>query len=109
MYNPIYDELDDDFGPPDSPPGDSESDHVWADLARSEYEGPIPDTDEEEESDTPFWVVGVTETCTRLAIASSHDQASEYIATLPDYEDGRYYIDGPVYGVVELTIRKDQS
>ena len=35
----IYDD-DDDFGPPDSDFGDSESDHVWADLARSEAEPP---------------------------------------------------------------------
>lgn len=33
---------DDDFGPPDSDFGDSESDHVWADLARSEQE-PLPE------------------------------------------------------------------
>lgn len=36
--NGYYD--DDDFGPLDSPPGDSEGDHVWADLARSEAEPP---------------------------------------------------------------------
>lgn len=36
----VYDGYDDDFGPPDSPEGDSESDHVWADLARSEAEPP---------------------------------------------------------------------
>ena len=34
-----YDDYDDQ-GPLDSPPGDSESDHVWADLARSEQEPP---------------------------------------------------------------------
>ena len=33
----IYNDFDDDdHGPLDSPEGDSESDHVWADLARSE-------------------------------------------------------------------------
>ena len=45
-----YYDLDDDFGPPDSPPGDSESDHVWADLARSEQEP--PEGWEEEDDDT---------------------------------------------------------
>ena len=38
-----YDDYDDDHGPPDSPPGDSEADHVWADLARSEAEPPEDD------------------------------------------------------------------
>ena len=32
----IYSDHDDDHGPPDSDYGDSESDHVWADLRRSE-------------------------------------------------------------------------
>lgn len=32
----LYDEPDYDQGPLDSPEGDSESDHVWADLMRSE-------------------------------------------------------------------------
>ena len=48
----------DDFGPPDSDFGDSESDHVWSDLARSEYEGPLEtlcpqSPDEYCEYDTP--------------------------------------------------------
>lgn len=34
----------DDHGPLDSPDGDSESDHVWADLARSESEFDEPET-----------------------------------------------------------------
>lgn len=48
-----YDD-DDDFGPPDSDYGDSEADHVWADLARSEYEGEIPEEEHCPESPDGF-------------------------------------------------------
>jgi hypothetical protein len=42
-----------------------------------------------------FWVVGVTEGPKRLAICQTQEQAEQYVGTLPNAEDGRYYIDGP--------------
>ena len=41
-----------------------------------------------------FYIVGETEGPKRLAVCTTEEQASEYIGTLPDHEDGRYYIDG---------------
>lgn len=49
-----------------------------------------------------FYIVGVTETCKRLAVVGSEAQASEYIGTLPAAERGIYYIDGPMNGIVTL-------
>jgi len=42
---------------------------------------------------TTFYVVGVTETCKRLAICATERQAAEYIESLPGFEQGIYYID----------------
>ena len=49
-----------------------------------------------------FFIVGVTETCKRLAVVGSQAQAENYISTLPACETGIYYIDGPMGGVVQL-------
>jgi hypothetical protein len=40
-----------------------------------------------------FYIVGVTATCKRLAVCQSEQAAADYIATLPGYEGGYYYID----------------
>lgn len=45
--------------------------------------------------DEGYWAVGVTKTCKVLSVFSSQDEAAEYISTLPDHEQGIYYIDGP--------------
>lgn len=47
-----------------------------------------------------LWVVGITETCERLGIFSSYEPAVDFIGTLPDHEDGRYYIDGPCENII---------
>jgi hypothetical protein len=52
-----------------------------------------------------FWVVGVTEECRRLAICQSQEQAEQYVGALPEAEDGRYYIDGPCFEVIELRVK----
>lgn len=39
------------------------------------------------------WIVG--DENGRIGVFTSHDQASEFISTLPDNERGVYYIDGP--------------
>ena len=56
-----------------------------------------------------YFIVGITETCKRLAVAATPEQASEFIGTLPGFEDGRYYIDGPITGVVELSDNKEDK
>jgi hypothetical protein len=48
----------------------------------------------DDEPELPF-AVGLTATRKRLGRFSSHDDAAAFIGTLPDYEDGRYYLDGP--------------
>lgn len=40
-----------------------------------------------------FYIVGITKTCERLAVCVSEKQASKFIETLPDHEQGIYYID----------------
>jgi hypothetical protein len=40
-----------------------------------------------------FCIVGITETCERLAVCLTPDAASEYIGSLPHAEKGIYYID----------------
>lgn len=47
-----------------------------------------------------FYVVGITDTCERLAFFSSEEEAAEFIGTLIDHEDGRYFLDGPCESVV---------
>lgn len=47
-----------------------------------------------------MFVVGITETCKRLAICNSLKEAEKYVTTLPMAEDGRYYIDGPCPGPI---------
>jgi hypothetical protein len=61
--------------------------------------------DEIVDNDFGYWVVGMTETATRLAICNSHDQAAEYIGGQENNEDGIYYIDGPCLGTIELRER----
>jgi hypothetical protein len=56
-----------------------------------------------------FFVVGITETCTRLAVCTTEPQASEYISTLPNALDGIYYIDGPCTEPVILTPEAPQE
>jgi hypothetical protein len=41
------------------------------------------------------WTVGVTATCQRLGRFGTHDEAAEFIETLPGYQGGIYYLDGP--------------
>lgn len=53
--------------------------------------------------DSGFWVVGVTEECKRLAICATQEQAEQYVGTLPNAEDGRYYIDGPCTEPIHLS------
>lgn len=40
-----------------------------------------------------YAIVGLVDPPTRIAICVSEDAAAEFIGTLPDNEDGRYYID----------------
>ncbi len=40
-----------------------------------------------------FFIVGVTDTCKRLAVTNSATQATRYIQTLPGHALGIYYID----------------
>lgn len=40
-----------------------------------------------------FFIVGVTQTCKRLAVCATEKQASEYIGSLPRAEEGIYYLD----------------
>jgi hypothetical protein len=47
-----------------------------------------------------FWVVGIVETCERLGIFSSSDDAAVWIGTLPGHEDGRYFLDGPCEDII---------
>lgn len=42
-----------------------------------------------------MWTVGITETCERLGVFATHDEAAEFISTLPDFEQGIYWLDGP--------------
>jgi hypothetical protein len=42
-----------------------------------------------------MYVVGVTETCKRLAVFCNLKRAEAYVGTLPNAERGIYYIDGP--------------
>ena len=44
---------------------------------------------------TGVFIVGLTEGPVRLAVCATQEQAEQYIGTLPNHEDGRYYIDGP--------------
>lgn len=41
-------------------------------------------------------VVGVTETCEYLKVCNTYEEAVEFIDTLPNKEQGIYYIDYPV-------------
>lgn len=41
------------------------------------------------------YVVGDTKSNMKPRRFDTEDAASEYIATLPDYQSGRYYLDGP--------------
>jgi hypothetical protein len=50
---------------------------------------------ESENAPDGFYVVGVTATCKRIAFCATPDQAARYIDTLPQAEQGIYYIDGP--------------
>lgn len=43
-----------------------------------------------------MYVVGLTETCQRLAFCPTEEAATAHIGTLPKHKDGIYYIDGPV-------------
>lgn len=47
-----------------------------------------------------FFIVGETATCKRLAICRNEAEASKHIETLPNYLDGRYYIDACTETVV---------
>lgn len=52
-----------------------------------------------------FYIVGITSDPStgqpkRLAVCDTADEASDYIGTLPDHEDGRYYIDACAATVV---------
>lgn len=47
-----------------------------------------------DDSQLPY-TVGVTVSCERLGYFSTHDEAAEFIGTLPDHLDGIYYLDGP--------------
>lgn len=53
-----------------------------------------------------FFIVGQhmgVEAPVRLAICDDADQAAKYIGdNLPDPEDGRYYIDGPIVGPLTI-------
>lgn len=56
-----------------------------------------------------FYIVGLTmdpktDQPRRLAVCVSAEAAARHIETLPDYEDGRYYIDGCRETVVLDTI-----
>jgi hypothetical protein len=44
-----------------------------------------------------LWTVGVTDTVVRNALGTfdSEDAAAEFIETLPDHENGKYYLDCP--------------
>src|SRR5574339_36555 len=53
-----------------------------------------------------FYVVGDHRLADRIAICNSEAQASALIETLPNYEDGRYYID-PCNQVVNLPDPKE--
>jgi hypothetical protein len=54
---------------------------------------------------TGVFIVGLTEGPQRLAVCASQEQAEEYIGTLPNAEDGRYYIDGPCTEPITLPER----
>ena len=41
------------------------------------------------------YTVGITKTCEVLGRFPTEQLASEFIDTLDNYEDGRYYLDGP--------------
>lgn len=49
---------------------------------------------------TGFFVVGITDTCERLAFFNDEHAASEFIGTLVEHEDGRYFLDGPCENVI---------
>jgi hypothetical protein len=49
-----------------------------------------------------FYIVGVTQSCQRLAVTNTLLDAEKYISTLPYCEQGIYYIDGPCTEIVEL-------
>lgn len=40
-----------------------------------------------------FYIVGVTETCKRLAVCATEEQATKYVGSLANAEHGVYYID----------------
>lgn len=42
------------------------------------------------------WTVGITDTCEVLGRFTSEGTAEEFIATLPEYLTGRYFLDGPM-------------
>jgi len=52
---------------------------------------------------TGVFIVGLTEGPKRLAVCATQEQAEEYIGTLPNAEDGRYYIDGPCTEPITLS------
>lgn len=56
-----------------------------------------------------FYIIGITESCRRLAVASTPERAAEYIGKLPNALDGIYYIDGPCIETVELENRSEHS
>ena len=49
-----------------------------------------------------FWVVGITETCERLAICGTQKRAERFCGELPNVEQGIYYIDGPCHDTIVL-------
>jgi hypothetical protein len=49
-----------------------------------------------------MYVVGITETCERLAFCSTLKAAEQFVGTLSNAEHGIYYIDGPCKGVIEV-------
>lgn len=52
------------------------------------------------------WVVGVTETCEVLGTFDTEDEAVEFIDTLPNHEDGIYYLDSPTKQETQISDRR---
>lgn len=56
-----------------------------------------------------FVIVGLVDPPTRIAICASLGDAEKLVGTLPDAEDGRYYIDVCTEPVMLVDIQKLQG